>query len=324
MNVSACIMKKISLIIPIYNTQEYLPKCLQSAVDQDYEHLEIICVDDGSTDESSHILDEFAERYENIIAIHQKNGGESRARNKGLSIASGDYIGFMDCDDWIEPDMYSKLSYAMETYDVDMVASSWIKEFTNQSIKVKNLGEVKSGVLRQDEILKYVYYRDEYQGFAYMWNKLYKRELLFDKDGKFMKFDEELKMGGDIHYLAEILMNVEKAVYIDDAFYHYRQRPESGSHSQNVGVRIGALTAYDYVIKLFQENSVNDDIIKLVKRFQVYHSTNIAEIAFQNHDKNGLHVCHNYMKRFEKEYIETNLSYKDRIDRFYRILKYEI
>lgn len=317
-------MKKISLIIPIYNTQEYLSKCLQSAVDQDYKNMEIICVDDGSTDESGHILDGFAQRYENIIAVHQENGGESKARNKGLSMASGDYIGFMDCDDWIEPDMYSRLSGMLETYDVDMVASSWIKEFADQSIKVKNIGEVKAGILQQDEILEYVYHRDEYQGFAYMWDKLYKRKLLYDKDGKFMRFDEELQMGGDILYLAKILMNVERAVYIDDAFYHYRQRPESGSHAQNVEVRAGALIAYDHIIELFQENHIDEDIIKLVKRFQVYHSTNIAEIAYQKQDRTGLRICHSYMKKYEKEYIETNLSYQDRIERFYRILKYEI
>lgn len=317
-------MKKISLIIPIFNTQEYLEKCLRSAVGQSYKDIEIICVDDGSTDGTEIILDKFAEKYGNIIAIHQRNGGESNARNRGLDAASGDYIGFMDCDDWIEPDMYSRLCDVLESYDVDMVASGWIKEFSDQCIEIRNQGQVGNGVIYQDELLKYVYYRDKYQGFAYMWNKLYKRNVLCGKDHNLLKFDENLKLGGDILYLAQILMNVKSAVYIDEAFYHYRQRTESGSHSQNVKDRIDSLIAYDYVIKLFQTNSVDEEILKLVKRFQVYHSTNIAEIAFRNHDKDALEICHNYMKRYKEEYIETNQMYKDRIERYYKILKYEI
>lgn len=317
-------MKKISLIIPIYNTQEYLDKCLESAVKQDYKNIEIICVDDGSTDGSGQILDRFAEKYKNIVAIHQKNGGESNARNRGLSVASGDYIGFMDCDDWIDSSMYSRLTQILELYDVDMAASGWIKEFSDRSIAVDNQEQIKSGIIYRDELLKYVYYRDKYQGFAYMWNKLYKKEALYDKGNHFLKFNESLRLGGDIVYLAQILMNVERAVYINESFYHYRQRKESGSHSRNVEARLDSLKAYDYVIDFFQEHFVAEEIMRMVKRFQVYHSTNIAEIAFQNRDKKALAVCHRYMKRYEREYVETNQEHQDRIERFYNILKYEI
>ena len=149
------------MIIPIFNAREYLEKCLESAVSQDCENMEIICVDDGSTDGSGHILDDFARKYGKIVAIHQENGGESNARNRGLSAASGEYIGFMDCDDWIEPDMYSRLRDALETYDVDMAASGWSKEFPEQSIVAGNRGQVKHGVINQKELLKYVYYRDD-------------------------------------------------------------------------------------------------------------------------------------------------------------------
>lgn len=317
-------MKKISLIIPVYNTQKYLEKCLDSAVGQDYGNMEIICVDDGSTDGSGQILDRFAGEYGNVIAIHQRNGGESNARNRGLSVASGDYIGFMDCDDWIEKGMYSRLCDVLEAYDADMVASGWTKEFSERSIVARNQGQVKKGMIGQGELLKYVYCRDEYQGFAYMWNKLYKREALSNKNNELLKFDEDLKLGGDILYLAQILMNVKSAVYIDESFYHYRQRRESGSHSQNVEDWLACLTAYDQVIRLFVEKQIGEEILKWVKRFQVYHSTNIAEMACRNCNKKVLDVCHQYMKRYEKEYIETNETHRDRIERFYNILKYEI
>lgn len=317
-------MEKISLIIPVYNAQEYLWKCLQSAVDQDYTELEIICVDDGSTDDSGYILDKFSEKYKNIVAVHQENGGESNARNRGLMEASGDYIGFMDCDDWIERDMYSRLWIKMKEYDVDMVAAGWIKEFPQQSIVMKNKRKVEEKIIDQGKLLEYVYHRDEYQGFAYMWDKLYKRKLLQDENGNLLKFDERLKLGGDIVYLAEILMNVDSAVYIDKPVYHYRQRVESGSHSQNVYDRIDSLIAYDYVINLFQGNKVNEEILRLVKRFQVYHSTNIAEIAYHNNNDTALNICHDYMKRYELEYVETNQGHQDRIERFYKILEYRL
>ena len=317
-------MKKISLIIPIYNTQEYLSKCLGSAVAQDYKNIEIICVDGGSTDGSSRILNEFADKHKNIIAIHQKNGGESNARNRGLSAASGDYIGFMDCDDWIEPDMYSKLCGMLESYNVDMAVSGWIKEFPKKSIAAKNQRQVRTGVIDQSELLRYTYRRDEYQGFAYMWNKLYRREVLYSKDKRLLKFDEDLRLGGDILYLAQVLMNVKSAVYMDEFFYHYRQRAESGSHSRNAEARLDSLKAYDYVIALFEEHLVEEEVMKLVKRFQVYHSTNIAEIAFQNRDKNALDVCHRYMVRYKEEYMETNQGHPERTARFYNILKYEV
>ncbi len=317
-------MEKISLIIPVYNAQEYLERCLQSAVSQEYFNIEIICVDDGSTDDSGYILDDFAGKYRNIVAIHQENGGESRARNRGLSVATGDYIGFLDCDDWIEADMYSQLSAKLKEYNADMAVAGWIKEFPEHSIVMENQKKVNEGVIYQDELLKYVYHRDEYQGFAYMWNKLYKRKLLYDDNYRLIKFDENLMLGGDIVYLAEILMNVDKAVYIDRPFYHYRQRMESGSHSQNVYARIDSLTAYDHVIALFQKNSVSETILKFVKRFQVYHSTNIAEIAFETQNAEALNICHDYMKRYETEYVETNQGHQDRLERFYRIQKYKL
>ena len=94
----------VSIIIPIYNTASYLRKCLDSAKNQTYTNLEIICVDDGSTDGSEKIVDEYLDD-ERFVIIHKENGGESSARNTGLLKSTGDYIGFMDCDDWIEKDM---------------------------------------------------------------------------------------------------------------------------------------------------------------------------------------------------------------------------
>ena len=122
-------MKRVSVIIPVYNTAEYLNRCLDSVRHQTYTNLEIICVDDGSTDGSEDIVDEYGRIDSRFIVIHQKNGGESSARNTGLLKSTGDYIGFMDCDDWIEPDMTETLVEATKSSQIDLVGCYFIKDF---------------------------------------------------------------------------------------------------------------------------------------------------------------------------------------------------
>ena len=103
-------MSKISVIVPVYNVEQYLPQCLDSIINQTYKNLEIICVDDGSPDNSGKILDEYAKKDKRIKVIHQENQGVSVARNTGLDNATGKYIGFVDPDDWIEADYYETLT----------------------------------------------------------------------------------------------------------------------------------------------------------------------------------------------------------------------
>ena len=136
-------MKKISIIVPIYNTKNELSRCLSSICNQTYQNLEIICVDDGSSDGSEKIVDKFAKQDSRIVVIHQLNAGESNARNVGLRKATGDYIAFCDCDDWIDNDMYQILTDVMEKEDLDIVASGWYKETNEcgqqQTEEIKNI-----------------------------------------------------------------------------------------------------------------------------------------------------------------------------------------
>lgn len=112
--------KKISVIVPVYNVGEYLRQCVDSILSQTYSNLEIIAVNDGSTDGSGAILDEYREKDIRLIAIHQENQGVSAARNKGLDVATGDYIAFVDADDYIHPEMYEKLVKALEDNQADI------------------------------------------------------------------------------------------------------------------------------------------------------------------------------------------------------------
>lgn len=313
-------MKKISVIIPVYNAELYLCQCLSSVISQTYGNLEIICVDDGSTDNSGEIVDEFAREDTRIIAIHQQNMGESKARNAGIVRATGDYIAFVDCDDWIEPDMYETLVSALENNDVDISAVNWIKEFSDRSIYMKNKLPVSTDKLSRNQLMYYFYRRDDYQGLAYMWNKLYRRELIYQSNEKVLFFEENLKLGGDVVYLAELLLKANSGVYVDKAYYHYRQRDTSGCHTLNLGKRLDWLEAYKIVIQKFEQQGVSDEVMIWVKRFLAYHSSNVAELAYQQSENKVLNYCQNIMRQYEKEYHKTNEIYVDRIRRYDKIL----
>ncbi len=313
----------ISIIVPIFNTETYLKKCIESIINQTYKNLEIICIDDGSTDASGSIVDDYVKKDYRIRAIHKKNGGESNARNAGLKIMRGDYVGFVDCDDWIEPDMYEKLINVILEKNVDMVASTWFCDRKDSSEKIENRLSVFNEVFDRETLLTYLYRRDDYRGFAYMWNKLYKRELFYDMYGRLMLFDEDLTLGGDVLYLAKLALNSMRAIYLDNGFYHYNQRDGSGCHTQDLNRLKDWLEAYRRVITYIRLMNIETNVMPWIKRFMAYHSSNIAEIAYNQKNREVLVHCQNIMKQYKKEYIATNQQYPDRIERYRRILKYE-
>ncbi len=130
--------KLISIIIPVYNVERYLRECIDSIIAQTYKNLEIILVDDGSSDKSGEICDEYSKKDSRIKVIHKKNGGLSDARNVALDIAKGDYIGFIDSDDYIEKDMFQILYNLAEEYNAEISSISFYKMLENKVISVRN------------------------------------------------------------------------------------------------------------------------------------------------------------------------------------------
>lgn len=319
--------RKVSLIIPVYNTVKYLRRCLESAVSQTYENMEIICVDDGSTDGSEKIVDEFAARDGRVIAVHQENRGESHARNTGLRIAGGDYIGFMDCDDWIEPDMYATLVRALEEAGADMAIAGFYREFEEDGksrITVQNEKPVAPKVFDGERLLRYIYERDSYRTFAYIWDKLYRREIVCGALEGPVFFDESIKLGGDVLYLAECALRAKRAVYVDKTFYHYLQREDSGCHMPDLERREDNIRAYQIVRRKFEERQVEPFVLDLIKRILVYHSSNTAELAFELKDGEVLARCQILMKQYEEVYKRLNANKPEWIRRFDAILEYRV
>ena len=312
-------MKKISVILPVFNQYGYFKRCIRSVQDQSYNNIEILCVDDGSTDGVQNYLDEVSSGDGRIQVFHKKHSGESSARNVALNYATGDYITFVDCDDWIEPDMYTSLVNILESEDVDMVASGWFRDEGGKTIAVSNAKPVSEDVFGRTQLLEYLYVRDSYRAFAYMWNKIYKRELL-EESGVLRKFDETLKTGGDVLYLAQVAINVRRAKYLDQAFYHYTIREGSGSHSKDLSRMRDWIQAYEKVIDLYEAHSVDGKIIAYIKRFMAYHCSNAAEMAIEQNEDVYKKEFQELMKEHKKDYIRLNAKFPERIDRYKRIM----
>ncbi len=311
----------ISVIVPVYNLEKYLVRCIESIIGQTYKNLEIILIDDGSTDTSGQIIDEFKKKDNRIKVIHKENGGESNARNTGLRMATGEYIAFCDCDDWMDLDMYETLAWELNQENIDMAASGWYKETDSSSQEIRNALPVNSQVFGREELLKYLYMRDSYRGFAYMWDKLYKREILKDKDGNWILFREDLRLGGDVLYLAEVALNVKRAKYVDRAFYHYYQRDESGCHTKDVTKLREWLKAYELILQRFEEEQIDYKTKDYVKRFLAYHSSNATEIAAVQGQKEAQKEFQRFMEMYKQEYISLNAQYPERIKRYCDLLE---
>lgn len=312
----------ISVIIPVYNNSKYLKQCLDSIGRQSYGDLEIICVDDGSTDGAQDIVDEYAIADKRFVAIHQTNHGESHARNVGLDMATGDYIAFVDCDDWIEPDMYKILMEAARKTTAEMSIAGWFKDDGIHGESIKNLKHVEEcSLINRDELLRYIYVRDVYKAFAYMWDKLYKKELFVRPDGSTIRFDESLPLGGDVLFLAEVAMNTKSAVYTDKSLYHYRQQEISGCHTTDLEKLRSWIRAYEIVIDLYEKNKIGDEIVGYLKRFLAYHSSNAAEEAISQGNNEKKKEFQMFMRKYQREYTGLNIDHPDRIERYEALLK---
>ena len=216
----------VTLIIPIYQAEQYLNNCLETIVHQTYDNLEIILVDDGSTDKSSLLCDEWAMKDTRIKIIHKKNEGRSIARNVGLNNATGDYIVFVDSDDWISNTMIEKLIKNLECTNADMSICQFINVFSdgrmkknttfNSGIKLFNRKEFFSLLLKDDVITNH------------LWRVLFKRKMISG-----VKFPSQMDFE-DIYTMPDLVRLCKKIVYTDDAEYFYRFNDKSIVHRVNV------------------------------------------------------------------------------------------
>ena len=224
-------MPSVSVIVPVYNVEKYLPRCLESLVNQTLEDIEIICVDDGSTDSSPVILDDYASRFPKIKALHTENRGVSSARNTALDIAKGDYIGFVDSDDAASPGMFrTLLSCALET-DSSIVQCSYDKAS-------RRVDEARTFSVREEIVSALM----DFTLTNAVWDKLYRRDVL---DG--VRFSRDLKFAEDFEFNAHAFVRAGRVTVIPDSLVFYTERDESESHHSINNDHIKGFRVYDYL-----------------------------------------------------------------------------
>lgn len=239
-------MNILSVVVIIYKVEKYLKQCLDSILSQTYKDFELILVDDGSPDGCPAICDEYADKDARINVIHQKNQGSVMARWNGFLAATGEYISFIDGDDWIDPDMFEKLLISADKNNADLVVCGY-KEASEDG-NVDRGCPIASGLYAGDKV-QTVYDSAVYTGKFYeaginpsLWNKLIRRSLLL---GDFIPADPSLKMGDDgaVSYPA---ISKAKSIYVDNEFHPYNYRIVSGSLSRAFDIEF-----FNRAIKLF-------------------------------------------------------------------------
>ena len=232
-------MPKVSVIVPIYNVEKYLEKCINSLLSQTLEDIQIILVNDGSKDNSGNIAKEYEKNNKNrIIYVEKENGGLSDARNYGLKYATGDFIAFLDSDDYIEKNAYEEMYNKAIEENADYVECDFIWEFPNK-IRVDKQYPYKN----KKEMLSFVR--------VVAWNKLIKRQLIIDNN---LEFPKGLRYE-DIEFTYKLIPFVNKFVYVDKPFIHYVQREGSIANVQNERTA-EIFTVLDNVIEFYKKNNI--------------------------------------------------------------------
>lgn len=212
----------ISIIVPVYNVQQYIDRCISSLVGQTYIDIEIILVDDGSTDQSGRICDEYAAKDDRIKVFHVDNGGQSRARNIGISQSSGEYIGFIDSDDWAEPTMYERLLNTALENMADIVESNFEGRHS-KAPEEEDLSNMSIIIMTGHEAIeRQLNYRinSQYPGTA-LWPKLFSRTIIEGISLPNGKIHEEYA------FLTEAFLRCNKYVYLNEILYHRTIRDDS-------------------------------------------------------------------------------------------------
>jgi len=270
----------ISVIIPVYNTSEYLDKCIDSVVSQTYKDLEIIVIDDCSTDGSSDKLDRWAERDKRIKVIHNEvNCGVSKSRNNGLLASSGDYIGFVDSDDWIEPDMYEQLLYWIEKTDSDIAFGGYRRHEEKATIDIMSSYE-SGNVVSSEEALAYcIPQRGRGRYDLFNCDKLFSRHVT-EVDGSIRLFDPEYCFCEDVVWFIHCLLQSSRIVFWHGVGYNYRTMRDGNTWSNlnsynSIKYCDSALRANEYITSLLHSvgsRSENNSFQRVLyyKRFAIH------------------------------------------------------
>lgn len=305
-------MNKISIIIPVYQVEKYIKRCLDSILSQTYSNLEIILIDDGSRDMSGKICDEYAIKDSRIKVIHQDNAGVSVARNKGLDICTGDYITFVDSDDFLESFMYEKMMEKVTEYNCDVVMCDCIKD--DGVIQTPYTHDIRAGFYDYNQ-LKEEYYPHllmmeniEYPATISNWLLLFRREVASS-----VRYIEGVRYSEDLLFGAQLLYNAKSFYYMkDEYYYHYWMNNESASHTFKEDKWEDYKVLYEKSSKLFRQDK------------QILNQSYLMLLFFLYNYAGDILRCKNYSKKEKHRYLKSILSDESIIELFNNIRVYEL
>lgn len=301
-------MYKISVIVPVYNTEKYLEKCLKSLVNQTINQIEIILVNDGSTDNSQKIIDKYVKDYpEKVKSINQKNSGQASARNKGLEIAKGEFVAFVDSDDFVEKDAYENVYKYAKLKDLDIVC------FDFWEIKGENKykSSYYNDFINEDDIAKYIILETS------PWNKIIKRDLIENKKIRFL----ENHIYEDLELIPTLVLYTKKIGFIDKCYYNYVIRENSTMRKNIYDNKLKDI--YPVMDSLYHK--LRKSYYKELEYLYIEHLLHGAAIRFMDYEEsiNEIETIYKIMKekfpnwRKNYYYRQKNIKYKIICDLIY-------
>ncbi len=279
----------ISIIVPVYNVEPYIRQCLKSICQQTFKELEIIVIDDGSDDKSGNICDEYARKDNRIQVIHKKNEGLVKARKEGLALARGEYVTYVDGDDWIEPNMVKRLVEILEKEKVDVIIHGRYYDIGETSTKCfhgfeagrydrKRLEkDIFPGMIVNHGLMKWGIYPN-------VWDKLYRKSLLWEYQ---MQVEDTLTMGEDAACVYPCLLEANSIYILNECFYHYRPRSismvRSGRTTFNEKDMYRCL--YDSVSERLKKFDLPDNLQEQWKDYLLFLMIPRSDILYNNYEK---------------------------------------
>lgn len=250
----------ISVIVPIYNTYEFLPRCLDSIVSQTYTNMEIILVNDGSTDGSLCVCEKYAADDNRIRIISQPNQGALAAKREGVRVCRGEYVMFVDSDDWIEPELLAAMTRTMRECDCSLVCTNVYIDTEGSTTEKRN--GIPSGIYETQEVVKDLFYykdTDEYGILPYNVAKLYPRDILKEAIDD-VSYD--IRNAEDKAIVFCLVLKNINICFTDDIYYHYCTRRGSATQSENPDYLVELTAVYKYIKKLFDEQKEREHLLR--------------------------------------------------------------
>ena len=271
-------IKMISVIVPVFNIEQYLEKCIESIVNQTYRNLQIILVDDGSTDKSGEICDAYAQKDSRIKVIHKQNGGLSDARNYGLEKAEGDLLSFIDGDDWIHPQMYEIMTDAIEKNSADMAVCQYQQTDEKSFLRRIDTSRLSYTIVSGTRAMT-----DMSNIYPMAWNKLYRREI-FDN----LRYPVG-KLHEDEYVIHKIFRKTDKIAITEESLYFYEVREGSITSGINIKRIEDSFQAYTERVDFCREEKWEDALPAVVNQYcdfclRTYYNLQKKEIDSKEYD----------------------------------------